>query len=419
MSPTRWRIPAPPADARPPAPRRPSRARRTPDFARVVLGALVALGVLAGAVALGIGTTSGPATPAGRRHVEPQRTTRTSASVAAPHGAADQAFGASLYFLDHYELPTGRVVRWDQGGDTVSEGEAYAMLLSVAAGDHRHFDAAWSWTRAHLLQPDGLLAWHWANGSITSSESAADADVDTAYALELAATRWHDPADKAAAAAMAAAIAANETVGTPSGPVLVGGPWAVGPPAYVNPSYASPWELAALGRLPGQAQTFGALASGTRALVGQVLGSGVLPPDWVQLTAAAPVDVTPQSGSDDRYGFDAVRVPIRWAASCNASERKAAASMWPVLGPAALRGRATVDLGLRRGETEERGAVKSPVGLVAAAASGWAAGRRDDALALLSRAEDLDRAHPTYYSSAWVALGRVFLETGRLGTCPS
>jgi endoglucanase len=201
--------------------------------------------------------------------------------------------------------------------------------------------------------------------------------------------------------------------------VLVAGPWAVGPPAYVNPSYASPWELAALARLPGQAQTFGALAAGTRALVGQILGSGALPPDWVQLTGGVPADVTPQSASDDRYGFDAVRVPIRWAASCNASERRAAASMWPVLGPAALRGRATVELGLRRGETEERGAAKSPVGLVAAAASGWAAGRRDEALGLLSRAEALDHTHPSYYSSALVALGRVFLETGRLGTCPN
>jgi endoglucanase len=62
--------------------------------------------------------------------------------------------------------------------------------------------------------------------------------------------------------------------------------------------------------------------------------------------------------------------------------------------------------------------VKSPVGLVAAAASGWAAGHRDEALGLLARAEALDHEHPSYYSSAWVALGRVFLETGRLGTCP-
>jgi endo-1,4-beta-D-glucanase Y len=387
-----------------------------PGFARIILIALTGLAVLASAIALGIGTSGEPSRPAGGPHAG---VPRAAPSVATPRRAADQAFGAALYFLDHYELRSGRVARWDQGGDTVSEGEAYAMLLSVAAGDRRRFDAAWDWTRIHLLQPDGLMAWHWANGAITSSESAADADVDAAYALELAATRFHEQSDLAAAAAMAAAIAGNETVGAPSGPVLVAGPWAVGPPAYVNPSYASPSELAALAVLPGEIQSFAALAAGTRALVGQVLGSGALPPDWVQLTNAAPVDVRPQgSGTDDRYGFDAVRIPVRWAGSCTAADRRVAAALWPVLGPAALRGRATVELGLRHGEIQEHGAVKSPVGLVAAAASGWAAGHRSEALGLLFRAEVLDHAHPTYYSSAWVALGRVLLETGRLGTCP-
>jgi endoglucanase len=387
-----------------------------PGFARIILMALTGLAVLASAIALGIGTSGEPARPAGGGHAG---VPRAAPSVATPRWAADQAFGAALYFLDHYELRSGRVARWDQGGDTVSEGEAYAMLLSVAAGDRRRFDAAWEWTRIHLLQPDGLMAWHWANGAITSSQPAADADVDAAYALELAATRFHEQSDLAAAAAMAAAIAGNETVGAPSGPVLVAGPWAVGPPAYVNPSYASPSELAALAQLPGEAQTFAALATGTRALVGEVLGSAALPPDWVQLTNTAPADVTPQgSVTDDRYGFDAVRIPVRWAGSCAAADRRAAAALWPVLGPAALHGRATVELGLRRGEIQERGAVKSPVGLVAAAASGWASRHRSEALGLLFRAEVLDHAHPTYYSSAWVALGRVFLETGRLGTCP-
>jgi endoglucanase len=385
-----------------------------------MLFTLVALGVLAVAIAIGIGTSGEPAPPAGHRYPGSPPTPASVALVTTPRWAADQAFGAALSFLARYELPSGRVARWDQGGDTVSEGEAYAMLLSVAIGDRRHFDVAWQWTRTHLLQSNGLMAWHWANGSITSSESATDADVDAAYALELAATRLHEPDDLAAAAAMAAAIARTETVSTPNGPVLVAGPWAVGPPAYVNPSYASPWELAALAQLPGQAQDFGALAAGTRALVGQVLGSNALPPDWVQITSAAPADVTPQgNGTDDRYGFDAVRVPIRWAASCTGSERRAAASLWPVLEPVAVGGRATVELGPHRGEIQRHGAVKSPVGLVAAAASAWAAGHRNDALDLLSRAESLDHAHPTYYSSAWVALGRVFLETGRLGTCPA
>ena len=38
-------------------------------------------------------------------------------------------------FLHRYVSPSGAVVRTDQGGDTVSEGQGYAMLLAYAADD--------------------------------------------------------------------------------------------------------------------------------------------------------------------------------------------------------------------------------------------------------------------------------------------
>jgi endoglucanase len=325
-----------------------------------------------------------------------------------------------LSFLREYELPDGRVTRRDQGGDTVSEGEAYAMLLSVAAGDRPRFDAAWAWTRTHLLEPSGLLAWHWQAGAVTGQEPAADADVDAAYALELAATRFGEPADRVAAAAMAAGVVHDETAPTPAGPVLVAGPWAVAPPTYVDPSYASPAELAALGAagLGAGTGTLTAVADAGRALTGRILGTFALPPDWVQLDAAGRPSAAGPSGADaggDRYGFDAVRLPIRWAASCDTTDRQAAASLWPVLGRAARTGAPTVDLSITN--PAHGGGSRSPLGLVAAAAAGWAAGHHAAALRLLERAEARTRADPTYYASAWTALGRVFLETRRLGTC--
>ncbi len=373
--------------------------------------------VLSAAVLL-VGTAllmaSGPAaTNPGRG---PGAAPQATADPAATTQARDQAFGAALYFLRRYEQPGGRVVRWDQGGDTVSEGEAYAMLLSVAAGDRDRFDAAWNWTRSHLLQPSGLLAWHWARGRVTSTEPAADADVDAAFALELAASRFGERADRAAAAAMASAVVRDESVAGPSGLILVAGPWAVGPPAYANPSYASPAELSALGGLTTDGQDFAALAAGTRDLVGQVLAADALPPDWVQLTAGRALAIAPPGQEpDDGYGYDAVRLPIRWAASCDGTDRRVAAALWPPLDRAAQAGHATVGLRLSgRGAPQAR---RAPVGLVAAAAAGWAAGHRGAALQLLGRAEATNQAHPTYYSSAWVALGRMLLETRRLGTC--
>lgn len=329
--------------------------------------------------------------------------------------ARDEAFGAALYFLGRYEQPGGRVVRWDQGGDTVSEGEAYAMLLSAAAGDRDRFDAAWNWTRSHLLQPSGLLAWHWARGRATSTEPAADADVDAAYALELAASRFAEPADRVAAAAMASAVVRDESVAGPSGLILVAGPWAVGPPAYANPSYASPAELSALGGLTTDGQDFAALAAGTRDLVGRVLATDALPPDWVQEDAGRLVAVAPPGQEpNDGYGFDAVRLPIRWAASCDATDRRVAAAVAAVGSGGA-------------GGTDHRGpeAVRTrwPA---SAACSGRSGGGRRRGLGrrssrCCSRVAGQSRGGqpgaPDVLLDAWVGLGRMLLETRRLGSC--
>jgi len=381
---------------------------------RIVVVTVVSLAAASALVAAPAGSAVRRVHPRDRP-VPPAVNAARGASAPLPSAAADQAFAAAQYFLAHYELPGGRVVRRDQGGDTVSEGEAYAMLLSVAAGDRPRFDSAWAWTRSHLLQSSGLLAWHWANGRITGSEPAADADVDAAYALELAARRFGERADLQSARAMAAAILSDETVAAPSGRVLVGGPWAVGPPTYANPSYAAPAELAALGGL-ADPQGFAALAEGTRALVAGVLAVDRLPPDWVQLATGPPLAVTPPGlGPVDRYGFDAARLPVRWAASCDDTDRRTVAALWPPLERAARQDRATVNLAVVGHGSAD--AVRSPVGLVAAAAAGWAAGHTGAAVRLLDRAEARNRVRPTYYASAWVALGRVLLETARLGTC--
>ncbi len=69
------------------------------------------------------------------------------------------AVEAGRAFLAGYVDDDGRVVRTDQGGDTVSEGQAYAMLVAVGLGDADTFDAVWTWTRENLQRRDGLLSW--------------------------------------------------------------------------------------------------------------------------------------------------------------------------------------------------------------------------------------------------------------------
>ena len=73
------------------------------------------------------------------------------------------ARSAGHEFLDDYVESDGRVVRRDEGGDVVSEGQAYGMLIAVAVGDEARFRAIWQWTKTHLRRGDGLLAWRLAD----------------------------------------------------------------------------------------------------------------------------------------------------------------------------------------------------------------------------------------------------------------
>jgi endoglucanase len=54
---------------------------------------------------------------------------------------------------------------------------------------------------------------------------------------------------------------------------------------------------------------------------------------------------------------------------------------------------------------------------VATAAAVAATGDRARSNELLNRAASIDRSHPTYYGSAWVALGRILLTSSALGGC--
>jgi endoglucanase len=332
----------------------------------------------------------------------------------APHGPAATARAATERFLDRYAERDGRVVRRDQGGDTVSEGQAYAMLLAAATGDRRRFATVWRWTRRHLQRDDGLLSWHWAGGRVVDAQPAADADLDAARALLLAAGRFHRPAYRRAGLRIGRAILAHETTAVGGRLVLVAGPWARDG-RVVNPSYFSPRAFAALRRASGD-RRWGRLARSGRAIARslQAHRSG-LPPDWAVATAAGatPIGTPLRPGAQARYGFDAVRLPVRMGESCSPADRRQAAAAWRGLRPIAGGPLpAVLDLGASPLERSEH-----PAALVGAAAAARAAGDRAAAARLLDRAERRDARAPTYYGAAWVALGRVLLTTGRAGRC--
>ena len=342
------------------------------------------------------------------------------AAAAAGCGGAATAVGpqqqAAARFLAKYAQPGGRVVRLDQGGDTVSEGQAYGMLLAEVAGDDAAFRRIWGWTHDHLRLRNGLFAFHAnAAGRVVSQQAASDADLLIAWAL----LRYHGPSAASMHSAgrhVAAAILAHEVTAGPGGtPILAAGPWATGRPASLDPSY---WSLQAL---QGIAQATGGqqwrrLAAGTVALTRQLTGNGrQLPPDWAELTATGVLRPEPApdgSQPQTQYGLDAQRVVVWFAASCDSQARALAARWWPLLRSSSH----AQALALRPDGTVLNG-TPSVLPLVAAAAAAKAAGDSAASQRLLRQATAAQRSHPTYYGGAWQALGSALLSGGSLGAC--
>ncbi len=316
-------------------------------------------------------------------------------------------------FLDRYVTDEGRVVRRDQGGDTVSEGQAYAMLMAVHAGEAETFDRVWRWTYENLRRPDGLLSWRWHDGTVAANDraSAADADLDAARALVLAARRFDRPAYRRDGVALGTAILDHETAPTPRGRMLLAGSWAAaGDP--VNPSYVSPVAMRLLAEASGDPR-WDDLRRGSTAVVRSVTGPGRLPPDW----AALEPDGTASpgrgpSGEPVQYGYDAARTVIRYAESCRPADRRLAARAAGVLG----RDPDVVAVHGVRG-APRTGDVNA-LALVAHAAA--LAADDDDRAArrALRAAAAVQRDHPGYYGDAWAVLGPMLLRHTDLGGCP-
>ncbi len=164
-------------------------------------------------------------------------------------------------YKSNFILSTGRVKRVENSNDTVSEGQAYAMLLAVSQSDKATFDKCFTWTEANLSRllpgsapyggPDNLLAWHWTTtGGIQGNDwdAASDADEDYARALLLAYEKWGQQNYLTKATAVINDILAKEVyqpANLPNYLFLKPGNW--GPDniyghqgIHINPSYFCP-----------------------------------------------------------------------------------------------------------------------------------------------------------------------------------
>ena len=235
-------------------------------------------------------------------------------------------------YVRHYISAEGRVVIPERSGESISEGQAYALLRALWANDPATFQRVYIWTCKNLSrsksQGDALLAWRWGRDKdgaekVLDGNTATDGDLDYALALTLAAARGWRPRPElpdyaAAARRVLAGIMTLETVKLPNGELLLTpGNWHESHPPYlVNPSYFSPAAYHLFAKIQPQAG-WERLRDSTYDLLTR-LGQGLGPhkgvglfPDLCQVDAQGLTGPAP--GRDTHFGWEAVRLPWRLA----------------------------------------------------------------------------------------------------------
>ena len=332
---------------------------------------------------------------------------------AAPDPEAEAVAAAEL-FLARYLQPGGRIERTDEGGDTVSEGQAYGLLMAVALGDEEQFRLIWAWTDEHLQRDDGLLAWRWADGSVVDDQPAADADLLAAAALALASQRFGAADLRAEADVINAALLDDEALSLGDTGVLLAGLWARDE-RLVNPSYWATPAMSTLWWVLADERWASVAGAAREALDVLTTVSPHLPPDWASVDVdggAARASESPD-GDSARYGYEAARVLVQLAADCQGDGQRIAARAWPFL-EAEVGDDLAATYSLDGEPLDETG---HPLAVVAAAASAAAAADSERADELLDLATALESSNPSYYGAAWVALARLWLDTDRIGGC--
>lgn len=230
--------------------------------------------------------------------------------------------GYKHYFINQ----VGRVIR-PLENDTVSEGQAYAMLRAVFMSDKETFDLCYRWTEKNISRirekSDNLLAWHWQEGKVTDWMPASDADIDYALSLILAQTRWPNQAPNdledygSKAKKILADILNLETYSTASGRLYLS-PWILDPNHNgkfpVNPSYYSPAHFRVFYEFSNDKRwqnlidtTYYLLDSLEKKFDGKV-GKGLIP-DWCSVSNND--EFFQLEGKNSEFGWEAVRIPFR------------------------------------------------------------------------------------------------------------
>jgi endoglucanase len=256
---------------------------------------------------------------------------RSAAVIAAdtPMVASDKTVLTDLWrvYKDTYLEPgTSRTMDLENGAVTTSEGQSYTLLRAVWMDDQQTFADSWQWMKDNLQRDDALLAWRFGEGpdgsyGVRDQFSATDADVDVAFALLMAYSRWQEDDYLYDALPLITGVWRQSVVLIDGEPVLVADDVQRqnDDEVLVNPSYLAPYAYRVFARVD-PAHDWLRLVDSSYALLEELsqqpLDAGRaagLPPDWVRLDRRTGA-FSPAGGElTTRFGSDALRLPWRLA----------------------------------------------------------------------------------------------------------
>ena len=203
---------------------------------------------------------------------------------------------------------------------TVSEGQGYALMFALIGDDPAAFERVLAWTRNNLAGGDlgrSLPAWKWGHAAdgrwtILDGNSASDADLWIAYALEQAARLWHKSAYGETARALSDAILREEValihgLGLSLLPAPKG--FVAGQTWRLNASYSPLQVLRAIRHESGNPLWEQVLESSRRVIVASAPRGYAA--DWIEFRA--PEGFIADSATHGLGSYNAIRVYL-WAA---------------------------------------------------------------------------------------------------------
>lgn len=193
-----------------------------------------------------------------------------------------------------------RVVNPQDNNITVSEGIAYGLLFSASMNDKETFDKLYNYAKLYFDEK-GLMHWKIdASGNVIGKGSATDADEDMAYALLCGYKVWKEEVYLDEAKKLIDAIGKYEI--NSDYMVLPGDSWSEG--VIFNPSYIAPLYYQEFASV-SNSEFWNQVLSKNLSFLNRIMNkeTGLLP-DWINYDGK----IIPK---DNKFGYDAVRVPIR------------------------------------------------------------------------------------------------------------